>query len=126
MQFAEDPSASVEDRQTLARVWLARGEPGYTARARAILEQLVKSGNQSPELLNDTGVAMLQLERYSEAINYFNQALAKAPSFHEALFNKAIAEQRAGRHAEAQEVWKKFIETSSDEKWKDEAQRYLK
>ncbi len=125
MQFAENPSASVEDRQTLARVWLARGESDYTKSALAILEQLVASGNQSPELLNDTGVAMLQLERYSEAINYFNQALAKAPSLHEALFNKALAEQRAQRDAEAKEDWKKFIETSSDEKWKDEAERYL-
>jgi tetratricopeptide (TPR) repeat protein len=126
MQFAESPSASAKDRQTLARVWLARGEADYTRRALAILEQLVAAGNQSPDLLNDTGVAMLQLGRHNEAINYFNQALAKSPGFNEALFNKAIAEQKAGSVAEAREDWKKFIETSSDEKWKDEARRRLK
>ena len=126
MQFAESPSAPVEDRLTLARIWLARGKPDYTRRAVDILEQLVAGGNQSAELLNDTGVAMFQIGRYPEAIDYFNQALAKSPGFNEALFNKAMAEQRAGNVAEAREDWKKFIETSSDEQWKVEARRYLK
>ena len=125
MQFAEDPSASVEDRLTLARVLLARGEPDYIQHAADILEQLVGAGNRSPELLNETGVAMYLLGRDSEAINYYNQALAKSPGFDVALFNKALAEQRAGNVAEAQADFNKSIENSSDEKWKDEARRRL-
>jgi hypothetical protein len=125
VQYAESPSAPVEDRLTLARVWLARGEPDYTQRALDILEQLVASGAQSPELLNDTGVAMFQLKRYDEAINYFNQALEKSPGFNEALFNRAMARQKAGNKAEAREDWNKFIETSSNEKWNDEARRRM-
>ena len=125
MQFAENPSASAEDRLTLARVWLAQGEPDQVQRALDILKQLEAGGMRSPELLNDAGVAMLLLGRYAEAIDYFDQALAKSPGAHEAMFNKAMAEQQSGNIARAREDWKKFIETSSDEKWKDEARRYL-
>ena len=125
VQFAEDASAPAEDRLALARVYLARGEADYTRRALAILEQLAAAPNPSAEVLNDTGVALYQLKRYPEAAGYFNRALEKSPSFGEALFNKALAEHKAGNEAAAREDWRRFIESSSDEKWKDEAQRRM-
>jgi hypothetical protein len=125
VEFAEDASAPAEDRLLLARVYLARGEAEYTRRALAILEQLSASGNQSPELLNDMGAALYQLGRYGEASAKFNQALDKSPGFNEALFNRAMTEQRIGNNAKAREDWNRFIETSSDERWKEEARRRL-
>ena len=132
VQFAEDASAPAEDRLALARVYLARGGTDDSTRrklatsALAILEQLVAAPNPAPEVLNDTGVALLQLGRYPEAISYFNRVLEKAPSFDEALFNRALSEYKAGNDAKAREDWKQFIEISSDEKWKDEARRRVK
>lgn len=125
VQFAEEPSAPAEDRLALAMVYLARGELDYAKRALDILEQLVAAPNPSAEVLNDTGVALYQLRRYSEAIVYFNRALEKSPSFDEALFNRALVEQKLGNEAAAREDWRRFIETSSDEKWKEEAQRRM-
>jgi hypothetical protein len=125
VQFAEDASAPAEDRLTLAMFYLSRGEIDYTRRALAILEQLVAGPNPSAEMLNDTGVALYQLERYAEAIAYYNRALEKAPSFDKPLFNRALSEYKAGNEAKAREDWRQFIESSSDEKWKEEAQRRL-
>ena len=126
VQFAEDVSAPAKDRLALARVYLARGEFDYTRRALVILEQLAAGPNPSAEVLNDTGVALYQLKRYPEAVAYFNRALEKSPSFDEALFNRALSSYKAGNEAEAREDWRRFIEATSDEKWKDEAQRRMK
>ncbi|HEX5732332.1 MAG TPA: tetratricopeptide repeat protein [Blastocatellia bacterium] len=123
VQFAEDASAPAEDRLALARVYLARGEADYTRRALAILEQLAAGPNPSAEVLNDTGVALYQLKRYSEAVDYFTRALEKAPSFEESLFNRALTKHKAGNWAEALEDWGRFIEVTSNEKWKEEAQK---
>lgn len=125
VQFADDASAPTEDRLALARVYLARGGIDYTRRALAILEQLAAGPNPSAEVLNDTGVALYQLKRYPEAVAHFNRALEKAPSYDEALFNRALSEYQAGNKAEAREDWRRFIESSSDEKWKEEAQRRM-
>jgi hypothetical protein len=126
VQFAEDVSAPAKDRLALARVYLARGEIDYTRRALAILEQLVAGPNPSAEVINDTGVALYQLKRYPEAVAHFNRALEKAPSFDEALFNRALSKHKAGNEGEAREDWMLFIEDTSDEKWKEEAQRRMK
>jgi tetratricopeptide (TPR) repeat protein len=125
IQFAEDVSAPAESRMLLAKVYLARGNADNASRALTILEQLSAGGNQSPELLNDLGVALYQLGRYSEASSYFNKALDKSPGFNEALFNKAVTEEKLSSRAKAREDWNRFIESTSDERWKEEARRHL-
>lgn len=122
---AEKPNAAVEDRQTLARVYLARETSEYAGKALAIIDQLLAGGVQTPELLNDKGVALFQLDKYDDAIALFSEALAKSPSYNEALFNRALVEEHAGRNEEARRDWKQFISESSDEKWKTEAQSRL-
>jgi hypothetical protein len=126
IQFAEDPSAPAEPRLLLARIYLAHGDPDHTGRALTILEQLAAAGNQSPEFLNDMGVALYQSKRYSEALSYFDQALDKSPGFNEALFNRALTEKKMGNLEKAREDWNRFIESSADEKWKDEARNNLR
>lgn len=125
IKFAEDASASAESRMLLAKVYLARGNADNAARALTILEQLSASGNQSPELLNDMGVALYQLGRYSEARDCFNKALDKSPGFEEALFNKAVTEEEISGKPKAREDWNRFIEATSDERWKIEARKHL-
>ena len=122
LKYAESESAPAEARLALARVYLARGSRDEAKKAIAILESLAARA----EALNDLGVAEFQLGNYNEAITRFDAALEKSPNFTEALFNKALAEERAGRYSDAQRDWEQFISQSSDEKWKAEARRHLK
>ncbi len=125
VKFAENDSASVEARLALARVHLAFAKPEHTQQALTILEQLMSKGIDSPELFNDHGVASYQMQKYDEAIEDFKKALDKKPAYPEALFNKAMAEVRAGRHQDAKQSWQQFIKLSSDAKWIDEAEKRL-
>jgi tetratricopeptide (TPR) repeat protein len=89
------------------------------------LKNLVATGNQSPEILNDLGVAQFQLQNYDEAIASFSKALEKSPDYTEALFNRALAEQEDDRIEAAKQDWQRFIHLSSDQDWKTEAQGKL-
>lgn len=118
-------TSDVNARLMLARSYLVRGTRAGANEARLILDQLSKSGVETPEALNDMGVAQFQLENYDDAIAYFTRALAKSPRYDEALFNRALAQGRLHRDAEAREDWQQFINQSSDENWKNEARTYL-
>ena len=122
---AENDSARVEARLVQARVHLAFEKADHTRQALAILDQLMSEGIESPELLNDHGVANYQLKRYDKAIKDFTRALEKKPAYSEALFNKALAEDSAGLYQDAKQSWLQFIKLSPDAKWKDEAERRL-
>jgi tetratricopeptide (TPR) repeat protein len=122
---AEQPNATVEDRQTLARVYLARDTSEYARKALAIINQLIAGGVETAEVLNDKAVALFQLGEYDEAMAFFSEALAKSPAYNEALFNRALVEGHTGRNEDARRDWKQFISESHDEKWKAEAQSRL-
>jgi tetratricopeptide (TPR) repeat protein len=125
LKSAEKPSAPAAERLTLARAYLARNASGDASRARTILEELAASGDQSVEVENDRGVALFQLENYQAALNSFNKALEKNKNYHEALFNKAVVEERLRLYSEAKADWELFIKSSPDSKWRDEAQQNL-
>jgi tetratricopeptide (TPR) repeat protein len=125
LSYADKGSASPEARLALARVHLALGKPDDAKRAHAILEQLIAGGNESAEVLNDLGVAQLQLGKYGEAISNFGRALEKSPGFTEALFNKALAEEQDGHTDAAKQDWQEFIRSTSDAKWRAEAEAHL-
>ncbi|HEX8088185.1 MAG TPA: tetratricopeptide repeat protein [Blastocatellia bacterium] len=125
LKYAEDGSESPEARLALARVHLALGKREEARKALTILEQLVAGGNQSAEILNDLGVAQFQLENYSESILNFSKALEKSSGFSEALFNRALAEEHDSRVEAAKQDWQLFLISSSDPKWKAEAERNL-
>jgi tetratricopeptide (TPR) repeat protein len=112
-------------RLMAARSHLIRGDSNEAKQALLVLEQLSKSGVETPEVLNDLGVAQFQLLNYDEAIAYFSRALAKSPIYGEALFNRALAYQRLDRRAEARKDWEQFISQSSNDGWKNEATTYL-
>ena len=122
---ADRESKGIENRIVLARVYLARGTPDGAAQAQAILNQIGTSATEKAEVLNDIGVARFQQREYASAIEYFTRALQKNPSFDEALFNLALAEESDNRTEDARRDWQKFINQSSDEKWKAEARNRL-
>ena len=125
-KFAEQDSATDKDKLVLARVYLAHGTPEDAKRALTILEQLATRGVETPEALNDTGVAQFEMGNYEDAIAYFTRALAKSPNYNEALFNKALAEERAHLRDDARRDWQQFISRSQNDNWKSEALTYLK
>jgi len=108
-----------------ARVCLARGNPQEAKRALEILDQLAARGVETPLALNDMGVAHFQLADYEAAIGYFSKALDKSPGYGEALFNKALAEERDRRFQDAKRDWRLFIDLPTDESWKAEAKKHL-
>ncbi len=123
---AEQENAPLNDRLVLARVYLARGTLQDAKRALAILNQLAAREVETPEALNDRGVAEFQLDNYDGAIAYFSKALAESPVYGEALFNKALAEERGRRDSDARRDWQKFIDQSPDDDWKSEARMHLR
>jgi tetratricopeptide (TPR) repeat protein len=122
---AEKESNGIENRMVLARVYLARGTRTGAAQALTILNQLGNAATENAEVLNDMGVARLQQSDYQTAIDYFTRALAKSPSYDEALFNLALAEQFDNRTEDARRDWQRFIQQSSDDRWKAEARNRL-
>ncbi|PYT08642.1 MAG: hypothetical protein DMF60_04310 [Acidobacteria bacterium] len=103
LRSAEQENAPANERLVLARVYLARRTPSDI----------------------DTGVAYMQPDNYDKAFEFFTRALAKAPNYDEALFNRALAEQRARHNDDAKRDWQQFIEKSWDDNWKTEARKNL-
>lgn len=126
LRFAEKETAPVDDKLVLARAYLARGKSEDARRALTILDQLAASGVETAEALNDTGVAQFELRNYEDAITYFTRALAKSPNYYQALFNRALAEERARHNEQAKQDWERFIDQSSDDSWKAEARTHLR
>lgn len=124
MEFAKSPSAPQKDRLMLAKLYLASGRQN-AEQALSILSEIASTGKASAEALNDLGAALFERERFDEAVDAFTRAIEKSPGYEEALFNRALAYNRAGRYEEARRDWQEFINKSSDEHWKIEAQRYL-
>jgi hypothetical protein len=124
MEFAKDASASQKDRLMLARLYLASGSQNAES-ALAILREIASSGRASVEAFNDLGAALYETGRFDEAVDAFTRALEKSPDYEEALFNRALANTRAGHTEEARRDWQQFINKPSDEKWKSEARSYL-
>jgi tetratricopeptide (TPR) repeat protein len=112
-----DPAA----KMALARLYLVSGKKPDAMRAFDTLRQLEEGGMESAEFLNDMGVANYILGNNAEAISYFSRALEKSPGFSQALFNRALAHENAGKREEARSDWERFIRETSDENWKKEA-----
>lgn len=126
MEFVEHGRASVDDQLVLARIYLARGTPQDAGHALSILEKVATPGGEKAEVLNDTGVAKFEMRKYEDAINDFTRALEKSPNYNEAIFNRALAYERAHQNDQAKQDWERYIQQSSDDGWKAEARERLK
>jgi tetratricopeptide (TPR) repeat protein len=125
LKSAESDNAPVEMRQMLARAHLAFDRSEHARQAQAILESLIGHDVQTAEVFNDLGVAQFQLRSYDEAIANFSHALEINSAYTEALFNRALAKESAGRYSEARRDWEQFINLTTDAKWKAEAEQHL-
>jgi|SRR5215469_11366107 len=122
VSFAQDPSAPIEARHTLAKILIARNAGTDAEKALSILNQLAARQPGSPELGNDIGVAQFELSLFPEAISSFNRALTVSPSFREALFNRAVAQKANTQYSDAVRSFEEFIRTNPDPAWRAEAE----
>jgi tetratricopeptide (TPR) repeat protein len=64
---------------------------GKNAAALTVLNNLVSEGYAVPWVLDDRGVSLLKLDRYSGAIAYFDAAIRLEPNDAYAYYNRAEA-----------------------------------
>jgi tetratricopeptide (TPR) repeat protein len=120
-RLSENAEADPAAKMALARLYLVSGKKLDVQRAFDTLKELEEGGMESAEFLNDMGVANYMLGFDAEAISYFSRALEKSPGFSQALFNRALAHENAGKREEALKDWERFIDETGDENWKREA-----
>jgi len=61
-----------------------------------------------------------------KAIASLKRALAADPDYADAIFNLGLLHQRADRHAEAAEYWRRYLALDNDSAWASRARRALK
>lgn len=118
---AQREDAPLDEKLMLAKVYAARGTVKHANLALDILRPLLSRGIETPELLNDMGMAQFTLKNYEDAIALFTRALEKSPGYNVALFNLAIAEGQVDRYSDARQHWQQYINQAPDDGWKTEA-----
>ena len=101
----------------------------------AAIKSLERAHRLSP---NDSGIGVdlasayfLRAERldrqidYGQAVDLLSQVLAKHPSDHVALFNRAISLERIFLYHQAVADWQKLLEVDAKSEWADEARARL-
>lgn len=103
-------------------------------------EQALKDDPNNAQLHSDYGAALLEkgeveadsgeaarsLGDLAKAFEHFTKALNLDGSLLEALFNRAICEQRMGLSAQAADDWRSYLEKDADSRWSDEARENLR
>lgn len=79
-------------------------------------EQLgvLKIGYQDALGHYNQGVMLARNEKYAQAAKAFAQASAMDATLTEAVYNQALAEEKAGNAAEARKLWNKYLEFCDD------------
>ncbi len=106
-----------QESEAVLAALLAR-EPGYQPALRGAavslnadaLENLRKAGDDSPEVLFNSGVAHQQAGEWGQAADCYREALAVNPDFAEALVNLGHALLASGDEAGAHESWAAAVE----------------
>lgn len=71
------------------------------------------------------GVMLARGEKYAQAAKAFAKAAELDPSLGEALYNQALAEEKAGNTAEARKLWNQYLEFCGDAEESQEIKNHL-
>ena len=89
-------------------------EAGLLKQALADLRRAHLLAPRDFAILNGCGVTLTRMERYSEALNCYDQALAIEPRFAPAWFNRGWALERVGEKGQAELAYAKALELKPD------------
>jgi CHAT domain-containing protein len=102
------------------------------------LRQALGLAPESAQLHSDLGAALLSKiesaratpagrrnEDVNECFTHLNRALTLAPTLHEALFNRALLNQRERLRREARADWEQYLQQDSQSPWAKEARSNL-
>jgi Tfp pilus assembly protein PilF len=67
----------------------------------------------------------MDLGHPAKALEYFEAALARAPSYYDAVFGLAMAREKLGDEAQARNLWLRYVREAPDSPWKEVARRHL-
>ena len=126
--------SGVSGRMAMVTAYLEWNRPGDAARALAIIEETMNRGAITGELLLARGVALYQvsleprddsLERCELAIRFFTSALERSPKLHIAYFDRALAEEKLKRFADAKSDMQLYVSYETNSEWINEARDHI-
>lgn len=112
----------VDARYNLGLALIQLGEPDE---ARDHLQRVVRERPADKDARYGLAAAYFHAGDYPRAIPELEAALALDPGFLRARWTHALALQRSGRVAEAQQAWQAYLERDASSSWADQARRHL-
>lgn len=71
------------------------------------------------------GVKLAEAEKYAQAAKAFAKASELDPTLTEAIYNQALAEEKAGNAGEARKLWNRYLEFCDDAEESAEIKNHL-
>lgn len=132
IESAEKSPNAPETRHALGVFYLTQAKYADAIRE---LEAASKSDGRDARTHNDLGAAYFELAKASprekrletlgRALEEFTRATELDANSHEALFNKALAQQELGQPRQAKETWTLYLQKDSASPWAEEARKNL-
>jgi len=85
-------------------IYELKSDSGSTKNATAVLEKIIKSGENSPKVFYLTGKYYLRIKDTKNAEQMFKKALLADPLYADACFSLGLIQQNAGNYEESQ-IW---------------------
>jgi CHAT domain-containing protein len=123
-------------RHALGKLFLAKKE---CDKAIEQFEGAARDDPKNAQLYSDLGAAWLEkgkvdlagtgpgkgMEELGHSLENLNKALQLDPNLSEALFNRALCEQRLALYPQAETDWREYLKRDSTSPWAEEARRNL-
>jgi arabinofuranosyltransferase len=94
--------------------------------AREKFMESLRSNPDNPDAYTNIGYTYFDEGRLKEAISTFEDTLRRFPSHSPALYGLALSTQNIGDTIRAVRLWREYLNTSSDPKWKSRAADQLR
>ena len=126
---AQDP-ALARGAPTSAEGWFHHGvqlmQSARLEEALAAFRSSLALGPPNPTVLTNIGFCLADLNRHTQALTAFRQALEVEASYVDALFGLAASTQALGRKDDAVRLWERYLRVAPDSVWKEKARQRLR
>lgn len=111
---AVDANASAPALRALGRAYLLRGD---SASAASTLARAAEAAPGDASIAVDYAATLGEAGRYDEAIRVLDGVLAREPARADALFDRALANDREGRREDAERDWRRYLAADAASPW---------